>query len=88
MNGIESSESHGEHQSTTSSRGSTGANMNYNNDGSVYHSETGIPLDKLKQMLSTQLEYYFSRYVYQLFFCLSSFRPTCVQVQGVQRLVI
>ncbi|XP_065214449.1 la-related protein 4 isoform X2 [Planococcus citri] len=65
MNGIESSESHGEHQSTTtSSRGSSSsnaANMNYNADSAAFHPDTGIPLDKLKQMLSTQLEYYFSR---------------------------
>jgi hypothetical protein len=36
----------------------------------------GIPLDQLKQMLSSQLEYYFSRYVIQLInvncFCLRS----------------
>lgn len=55
MNGIESSESHGEHNSV---RGST---MNYNADSSVYHAEAGMPLDRLKQLLSTQLEYYFSR---------------------------
>lgn len=30
-----------------------------------------IPLDQLKQLLSSQLEYYFSRYVFSLFFCLN-----------------
>lgn len=55
MNGIDSSESHGEHNSV---RGST---MNYNADSSIYHAEAGMPLDRLKQLLSTQLEYYFSR---------------------------
>jgi hypothetical protein len=56
MNGIESSESHGEHQPT--SRGST---MNYAADGSTYHPENNYPVDKLKQMLSAQLQYYFSK---------------------------
>lgn len=56
MNGTESSESHGEHQPTR------GITMSYSlAEGTTFHSESSIPVDKLKQLLSAQLQYYFSK---------------------------